>query len=196
MVTARMNSPLGIIDAVLTAVAALATGTVVLFARSTLKASREANAQLRQSEAALRVVAAATQSSATAAHDTTRVLMSLHESVVREANVARALRDAELARRAVDKYRDLERVRVRVVANSAAHAASPMNHHEYKAVREMFQLALQEIDEPDGKFKTAWNVARGTMDTASGMKALGELEEEVKRRDDARARLENDPDPQ
>jgi hypothetical protein len=56
----------------------------------------------------------------------------------------------------------------------------------------MFQLVLRQIDQPDGKLKMAWNVARGNMDSAYGLQALGELESEVKRRDDLLAKLEDD----
>jgi hypothetical protein len=56
----------------------------------------------------------------------------------------------------------------------------------------MFQLVLRQIDQPDGTLKMAWNVARGNMDSAYGLQALGELESEVKRRDDLLAKLEDD----
>jgi len=102
-----MTGGLGIVDAGLTAVATLATLGVVLVTRNTLKASREANEQLRQSEASA------------------RVLSALHESPVRDANVARALREAELARRAFYRYRELEAIRLQL---SVAGIANPINH--------------------------------------------------------------------
>ena len=120
-----MTGGLGIVDAGLTAVATLATLGVVLVTRNTLKASREANEQLRQSEASLRTVATATQASAKTSEDSARVLSALHESPVRDANVARALREAELARRAFYRYRELEAIRLQL---SVAGIANPINH--------------------------------------------------------------------
>lgn len=184
-----MTGAFGIVDAGLTAVATLATLGVVLVARNTLKASREANEQLRQSEASLRIVATATQASAKASEDAARVLTVLHESVVRDANVARARREAELARRALYRYRELEAIRLQL---AVAGVANPINHPQYTSAREMFKLALRQIDEPDGRLTQAWNVANGSMDSGFGIQALGEIETELRHRDDALTALESE----
>jgi hypothetical protein len=56
----------------------------------------------------------------------------------------------------------------------------------------MFKLALRQIDEPDGRLTQAWNVANGSMDSGFGIQALGEIETELRHRDDALTALESE----
>ncbi|MHB1526544.1 MAG: hypothetical protein ACYCZN_09730 [Candidatus Dormibacteria bacterium] len=201
------------VDAILTGVAAGAALVTVGLTARTIRASRTAANRLEETVtvlntitsrldalqpvmAALERIATMTDAAAKATEATGRSLTALQAAIVRDTQVARAVRDVEIAREVDLKLIELEG-RQRVVDAQRLGQGQPLPANfdpQYVQLREAFRASLERIAPLGGVMcPAAWQIAGGQAEAVStATEAHNQIQALIRQREERLATVERE----
>lgn len=201
------------VDAILTGVAAGAALVTVGLTARTIRESQKAASRLEETVtvlnaitgrldalqpvmAALERIAAKTDAAAKATEATGRSLTALQAAILHDTQVARAVRDVEVAREVDLKLIELEGRQRVVEAQRLGHSQPlPANFDpQYVQLREAFRASLERIARRGGVMcPRAWEIASGSAEAVStAVEAHNQIEALVRQREERLATLERE----